>query len=47
VFVLLAVACALGIVLLVSGRWRIGSEALGLAVGGALITLIWLGQRRH
>ena len=43
VFVLLAVACVLGIGLLVSGRWRIDSEALGLAVGAVLVVLIGVG----
>ena len=43
VFVLLAVACLAAIVLLVSGRWRIAGEGLGLAVGAVLVLLIWLG----
>jgi len=40
---LLAVACLVAIVLLVSGRWRVTGESLGLAVGAVLVALIWLG----
>ena len=43
VFVLLALACVVGIGLLVSGRWRIDSEALGLVVGAVLVLLIGIG----
>jgi hypothetical protein len=43
VFVLFAVACAVGLVLLAGGHWRVTSETLGLAVGAGLVVLIWLG----
>jgi len=43
VFVLLAVACLVAIVVLVSGRWQVTGESLGLVVGAALVALIWLG----
>lgn len=47
VFVLLALGAVVGIALLASGRWRIDGEVLGLAVGGILVALIWLGLARR
>ena len=47
VFVLLAVASIVGLVLLASGRLRIDSEVLGLGVGAALVGLLWLGIARR
>jgi len=47
VFVLLACGCAVALFLLASGRWRIGSEVPGLAVGGVLVVLLgWAIGRR-
>jgi hypothetical protein len=43
---LFAVACAVGLVLLATGRIRIASELPGLLVGAVLVLLLWLGLRR-
>ncbi len=46
-FVLLALASIAGLALLVSGYWRVASEALGLIIGGALVVVFWLGLRHR
>lgn len=44
-FVSLGLAAGATLLLLATGRLRVDSELLGLAAGGALVVLLWLGVR--
>ena len=47
VFVLFAVLCAVGLLLLAGGYVTVDSEWPGLAAGAVLVILLWLGLRRR